>query len=385
MTLSEQIKADMDSVENTRMHKFLTMIYEDSLTRVNNTPRKYLNLQLREWFGIQVPEDGYNEDDQEYVFYDAMLRGRTCCATFELKKLMRLDDKSSDDINKYRSFFEGRWNLRICQQTIANKTFEPDDPETRLSMMFTANGIIMMPNIWKKFLDILKVTDSSLATTDEDVATAVTWLVDNVMFQYEDKDIEEETSTEGNESVKRAYPPREAPVMEFRQEQPPASQPQCPDDPPPAFCPYDEMSDLLNRIKYQSEYGSRSTSLNKYWNDEFLRNVTALIGYDLVKNVSTKDSTLMINRIVDNFDDITNDKVVLNSIGSVLQVCKMLATSLEDDMFFDFAKFCDMVKKLYDVDLSDHGEEIKDYRYHVMAYLKGRTRKERLESSRLSK
>lgn len=200
MTLSEQTKVDMDSVENTRMHKFLTMIYEASLTyAANNAPRKYLNLQLHEWFGIQVPEDGYNEDDKEYVFYDAMLQGRTCCATFELKKLMKLDDKSPDYINEYRSFFENKLNLRICQQTIANKTFEPDNPEIRLSMMFTAMCINMMPNVWKKFLSILKVTDSSLSTTDEDVATAVKWLVDNVLFQHEDKDIEEGASTEDNQ------------------------------------------------------------------------------------------------------------------------------------------------------------------------------------------
>lgn len=391
MTLSEQIKANMDSVENTRMHKFLTMIYEASLTYVNNTPRKYLNLQLHEWFGIRVPEDGYNEDDKEYVFYDAMLQGRTCCATFELKKLMKLDDKSSDYINEYRSFFENKLNLRICQQTIANRTFEPCSPETRLSMMFCAMHINMMPNVWKKFLGILKVTDSSLETTDEDVAAAVTWLMDNVLFQYEDKDMEEETSTEGNASVKRVYPPREAPVMEIRQELPPESQ-TCEEgatEPKPEIY-YEKMKEVLHHIAELSTVTNGGhtgcTHDPASWAEEFMRNVTALFSFDLTRHIRPDSCRNKFDRmsdmIVKRFDDRTGDNTVLANIGSVLQIIKMLACERRDNVqdhptphgyeyVIDYNKYWSMIKQLYGIDLSDTPKYTNDHRYHLMAALKG--------------
>jgi hypothetical protein len=369
------------------------MIYEDSLTRVNIAPRKYLNLQLREWFGICVPEDGFNENDKEYVFYDAMLQGRTCCATFELKKMMGLVDKLSDNTNAYRSFFENKWNLRICQQTIANKTFEPDNPETRLSMMFCAMGINMMPNIWKKFLDMLKVTDSSLSTTDEDVAAAVKWLVDNVLFQYEDKDLEEETPIEDYESLKRAYPPREAPILETRQELPPESQ-TCAEgatesEPEPEYY-YEKMYEVLHHIAELSTVTNGGhtgcTHDPASWAEEFMRNVTALFSFDLTRHIRPDNCRNKFDRmsdaIVKRFDDRTGDNTVLSNIGSVLQIIKMLACVRRDNVqdhptphgyeyVIDYNKYWSMIKQLYGIDLSDTPKYTNDHRYHLMAALKG--------------
>ena len=117
-------------------------------------------------------------------------------------------------------------------------------------------------------------------------------------------------------------------------------------------------------------------------NSAFLRLVTALFGYDITKGVSSSDpSGSMLTNILQKFGDSDNDKVVLASIGSTLQICATLATPVLGGPGagqMNFKLFCSFVERLYGCDLSDYDpDEIKDFRYHVMAFLKGRSSKER--------
>lgn len=115
---------------------------------------------------------------------------------------------------------------------------------------------------------------------------------------------------------------------------------------------------------------------------EYLHLVTALFGYDITKGLTSSTSEgKMLQTIMDRFCDSENDKVVLATIGSVLSICKILATiplGEQNAGYMDFSKFCDFVSRLYGCDLSGYNpSEIQDFRYHVMAYLKGRTEAER--------
>ena len=124
----------------------------------------------------------------------------------------------------------------------------------------------------------------------------------------------------------------------------------------------------------------------RYRKPEYLRLMTALFGYDITKGLDSSTSSEKIYwTLMERFRDSENDKVVLATIGSTLQVCKTLATTPKNDERdecekFDFVKFCGFVKRLYGCDLSwyNYGE-IGDFRYHVMAYLKGRSAIERGE------
>lgn len=153
---------------------------------------------------------------------------------------------------------------------------------------------------------------------------------------------------------------------------------------------YEELKQQLHNIAELSTitmggaYGCRYAG--KVWPEEFIRNVTALIGYELTKNINT-DNYSKFDKIKDvvvsRFDDTVTDKVVLATIGSILQVCKMLACEVRSvapdtpnnkDGYvieFDRDKFNGFVKKLYGVDISGYPEHVKDFRYHVMAYLNG--------------
>ena len=153
---------------------------------------------------------------------------------------------------------------------------------------------------------------------------------------------------------------------------------------------YEELKQQLHNIAELSTitmggtYGCRYAG--KVWPEEFIRNVTALIGYELTKNINT-DNYSKFDKIKDvvvsRFDDTVTDKVVLATIGSILQVCKMLACEVRSvapdtpnhkDGYvieFDRNKFNGFVKKLYGVDISGYPEHVKDFRYHVMAYLNG--------------
>lgn len=124
----------------------------------------------------------------------------------------------------------------------------------------------------------------------------------------------------------------------------------------------------------------------QYRKPEFLRLITALFGYDITKGLTSSTSNEKIYwTIMERFRDSENDKVVLATIGSTLQICTTLATTPKNDETgkcekFDFARFCGFVKRLYCCDLRgyDYGE-IGDFRYHVMSYLKGRSAMERGE------
>ena len=125
-----------------------------------------------------------------------------------------------------------------------------------------------------------------------------------------------------------------------------------------------------------------------YRKPEFIRLMTALFGYDLTKGL---DSSVSDNKlwwtIADRFDNIENDKVVLATIGSVLQICETLAWQKLPGRtgVLDFNKFCEFVKRLYGCDLSGYSQSVGDFRYHVMAYLKGRSTKERNEEQKQKK
>lgn len=138
-----------------------------------------------------------------------------------------------------------------------------------------------------------------------------------------------------------------------------------------------EFSDCICTHRYNLE--------KPYQKPEYLRLITALFGYDITKGLTTAMSDDKIYwTIMERFRDSENDKVVLATIGSVLQICATLATPPRDTNQpaenLDFEKFCSTVQRLYGCDLRgyDYGE-VGDFRYHVMAYLKGRSTKERKE------
>lgn len=120
---------------------------------------------------------------------------------------------------------------------------------------------------------------------------------------------------------------------------------------------------------------------------EYLRLITALFGYDITKGLTPSTSEKQIlHTIPQRFRDCENDKVVIATIGSVLQICKTLATTPLGEQgagTLDFKKFCSYVSRLYGCDL--HGYDanaIEDFRYHVMAYLKGRKEQERADGQK---
>ena len=75
---------------------------------------------------------------------------------------------------------------------------------------------------------------------------------------------------------------------------------------------------------------------------------------------------------MDNFRRIANDKVSITTIGSVLQVCKLLATNKSPDGEYEFCpeQFAEMVEHLYGCNIRPHlSREVSDHRYEVMSYL----------------
>lgn len=128
-----------------------------------------------------------------------------------------------------------------------------------------------------------------------------------------------------------------------------------------------------------------------YQKPEYLRLITALFGYDITKGLTTAMSDEKIYwTIMERFRDSENDKIVLATIGSVLQICATLATPPRDTNQpaenLDFEKFCSTVQRLYGCDLRDYNYgEVGDFRYHVMAYLKGRSTKDRVEEQKQKK
>ena len=143
----------------------------------------------------------------------------------------------------------------------------------------------------------------------------------------------------------------------------------------PGYIRNREFDECISTHRYNLE--------KPYQKPEYLRLITALFGYDITKGLSASMSDDKIYwTIMERFRDSENDKVVLATIGSVLQICATLATPPRDTNQpaenLDFEKFCSTVQRLYGCDLRgyDYGE-VGDFRYHVMAYLKGRTQKER--------
>ena len=138
-----------------------------------------------------------------------------------------------------------------------------------------------------------------------------------------------------------------------------------------------EFNECISTLKYEMDA--------PYKKKEYLRLITALFGYDITKGLSASMSDDKIYlTLMERFRDSENDKVVLATIGSVLQICATLATPPRDPNQpaegLDFEKFCSSVQRLYGCDLRgyDYGE-VGDFRYHVMAYFKGRSTKERNE------
>ena len=141
-----------------------------------------------------------------------------------------------------------------------------------------------------------------------------------------------------------------------------------------SYMPHREYWDCINR-----HYGENDKL-------DFLHLATALFGYDITKGMTvnmTKDKILgcMWERFGNVAVDMDNDKVVLASIGSTLQICATLATPVPGANGagqMNFKLFCGFVERLYGCDLSDYDPvEIDDFRYHVMAFLKGRSSRER--------
>ena len=153
---------------------------------------------------------------------------------------------------------------------------------------------------------------------------------------------------------------------------------------------YEKMKEVLHHIAELSTVtngGHTGCTHNPaMWSEEFMRNVTALFSFDLTRNIHPDCCKYKFDRISDQivsrFDDRTKDNTVLSNIGSVLQVCKMLACVRRDNVqdhptphgyeyVIDYNKYWSMIKKLYGIDLSDTPKYTNDHRYHLMAALKG--------------
>ena len=150
-----------------------------------------------------------------------------------------------------------------------------------------------------------------------------------------------------------------------------------------------QMKELVTNQEFSDCICTHRYNLEKpYQKPEYLRLITALFGYDITKGLTSAMSDDKIYwTIIERFRDIENDKVVLATIGSVLQICETLATPPRDTNQpaenLDFEKFCSIVQRLYGCDLRGYNYgEVGDFRYHVMAYLKGRTQKERNEEQK---
>lgn len=153
---------------------------------------------------------------------------------------------------------------------------------------------------------------------------------------------------------------------------------------------YEKMKEVLHHIAELSTVTNGGhtgcTHDPASWAEEFMRNVTALFSFDLTRNIHPDCCKNKFDRISDQivkrFDDRTKDNTVLSNIGSVLQVCKMLACVRRDNVqdhptphgyeyVIDYNKYWSMIKKLYGIDLSDTPKYTNDHRYHLMAALKG--------------
>ena len=388
MTIKESISVRMDAVENTHMHWFLDKLYHNALYWEDVSPRVNLLRQLSDWFGMDTPDCGFAEDSHEHVFVDAMLQGKTICAAAEMKEFF-LED------GHYKKHFLRTLGLYIWA-AIGNKSFNSNDPITRLSMMFTELDMRfdLFTTYGKKFLDLLKITSTSCATEDDDIAGALAWLTERIFQKITENDEKVELYEKPGTPIIPEFQDGEhecatdklfihhIPSRSDRAATQPAAEPEAKPaaESKPWYCEFHSF--LYNvHIRTNATFGSKRSSNNwNKWTDEYLRNLTALIGYDITKglNPENMDNDTISDKISYRFDDVRNDKVVLANIGSVLQICKMLATSQYpgqpgegDNCDFDVLKFYEFVKKLYGVDLNGHGNWIKDYRFHVMSYLKG--------------
>ena len=105
--------------------------------------------------------------------------------------------------------------------------------------------------------------------------------------------------------------------------------------------------------------------------EEVIRSVAALLGYDITKNIGPRDK--VSNKVSDNFRLLANDKVSITAIGTVLQICKILATGKNPEGVYEYypEKFAEMVEHLYGCDIRPHlSREVSDHRYEVMYHLK---------------
>ena len=370
MTLKEQIHAEMDSAEGTHMWAFLNEIYRNALYWDCNNPRMNLQCQINDWFGpLTMPLCG-SEESHAHAFTDAMMQGMTVAAAAEAKRLLYPEDSET---SSFRTYFERRLILLIWS-AIGDKSCNDriNNPITRLETMLNNRGIPfnMSTAYGKEFLDILKITPTSCSTEDADVANAAEWLLRR-MFKKMTDNSEKFELYEGAPDTPTTFElpdgAHSAPVETINREQPEREKPIW----------YREFQKfLLNiRVRTNATFGRESNGGNySQLLNEYLRNLTALLGYDITKGLSPETDLETINeKIINRFDDVRNDKVVLANVGSILQVCKLLSTSCYpgQQCEFDDAYFRKLVNRLYDTNLGEYGSEIKDFRYHVMSHLKG--------------
>jgi len=97
-----------------------------------------------------------------------------------------------------------------------------------------------------------------------------------------------------------------------------------PTDPESSSNAYNTLYDISNLSSYYKGYKSTAVV-----HEEIGRNITALFGYDVTKNVNfNRELYMVVQDVMEKFKDVRNDKTTVAVIGSVLQICKMLATTI---------------------------------------------------------
>lgn len=398
MTLNESIKLDMDSVEGTGLHKFIDHLYHNALRWEDKSPKQNIYDQIKEWFNITPGIYGHPAEtvlpQDEDVFVDAMLRGKTCCAAFYLNRLL------SREKAHYCKFFQKKLNLLIWATVEeARRSAERHNEEPNvIGELFKVleeelgddSGPIRKGS--EKFYEYFKKDK----LTDEMVNDAVKTLIFDLMFTKIEKympcpdtcesPIEKSSPTDDPDDEKVVLKEGE-PTPETLKEV--ASIPEGTTEIKPEYY-YEKMYEVLHHIAELSTVTNGGhtgcTHDPASWAEEFMRNVTALFSFDLTRHIRPDNCRnkfdKMSDAIVKRFDDRACDNTVLANIGSVLQIIKMLACVRRDNVqdhptphgyeyVIDYNKYWSMIKQLYGIDLSDTPKYTNDHRYHLMAALKG--------------
>ena len=204
MNLRECTIANMDRFENTHAHYFLDHIYNNAINK-RSAPAPVLLLdQLKYWFGIEVaqvkglyvPSRTECDDSHFEIFIDAMLRGKTVDAAYELAKLFKFNhateewNDGEDEPSKYLIHF-----LRTLQCVIHATVSDPDTVDGDIAYLFESDIPMKLDYnslYGKHFLQTLGIAGDKFEPTNERVVDAAYGLVKDAFFSKVAGDIPEE-------------------------------------------------------------------------------------------------------------------------------------------------------------------------------------------------